>query len=864
MPSHIDEIPPPEYQSSIIQDIHDIMSTTPNAIALTDGDLEWSYADLHRQSDLVARNLASHKIKHGSVIGMHLPRCADAIAVMLGIMMSGCVYLPLDPSYPRGRLQYMLDRAGAIGVISNGSDPELYGSHRIWLPAPSRLTSDLEELARKSVTYHAGKLPIEPQDCAYILFTSGSTGEPKGVMVTHKNITLMSKWSAKFLGISSVDSSATTCSLSFDASFHETLLPLSLGGTVHVIPHALALGRLSRPVSFVATTPTVADELLRAGELPPLKVLMLGGEALSPNTAARLLTSGRVGMLLNCYGPTECTVCVTVGEVTIPVPDTIPIGLSAPGTDVLILDDSGRPVPNGKPGEICIFGEQVTQGYVNDPAETAAHFVDDLGIFAQPRRYYRTGDLGYHTDDGVIYFIGRADRQVKLNGIRVELGEIDMTLQSHPRISEAITVVRDNDRMISYVVPIKADLNIDPADVRRYLTESLPSFMRPIGIVVLPKLPKTVNGKLDASALPEWSPRAPENELDPANDFDQFTTCVIRIAANVTGFVGQISPADDFIDDLGGSSLDVVRVLVELERYSHRKLRISDALADTSIAGLACLLRGRAVHTPADFAFNTDGDGPPLFLIHTYLGGMLGLRHLAELLPKNRPVYGLHVYQNTENPNDEITIASLAQSAVNRMREIQPAGRITMAGHSAGGLIVFEAARIMLASGNLEPTVMLMDTPRPHNAYGYHLGELVLHWREHISDPVGKLRKVALILWRATRPRKTHPKITTQPDDLLTLTESNSKSVSLAIKHWKAQAYFGNITLMRTRQGRLMALGRRRLGWTSVTRGALRIIDVPGNHLSMLETPHLHTVAEVLADWLARSQAVERSEVIDR
>ena len=235
-------------------------------------------------------------------------------------------------------------------------------------------------------------------------------------MVTHENITLMTEWSVKVLGVTQFDASATSSSLSFDPSFHEILLPLSVGGTVHVIPHALALGQLTRQVSFVATTPTVANELLRAGLLPPLKVLMVGGEVLAPDVAARLLSSGRVGRLLNCYGPTECTVCVTVAEVTAPVPEVIPIGRQVPGTEVLILDENGQPLPDGEVGEICIFGGQVADGYVNDPAGTAERFVVRVDRTTGPQRYYRTGDLGYRLGDGVIYFAGRADRQVKING----------------------------------------------------------------------------------------------------------------------------------------------------------------------------------------------------------------------------------------------------------------------------------------------------------------------------------------------------------------------------------------------------------------------------------------------------------------
>jgi amino acid adenylation domain-containing protein len=824
----------------VIDAIRDVMQRTPLAVAVTDGDMEWTYESLHHRSSMVVAGLLRHKVTRGSVVGMHLPRSADAIASMLGIMAAGCVYLPLDPDYPKARLQFMLERAGAVAVISRDDDPDLYGTHRVWLSAPSQ-TSEAEAREVALSASSLGVACLNPRDRAYILFTSGSTGEPKGVEISHGNLALMAEWSAKVLGVTSADGSATATSLNFDACFHEILVPLSVGGTVHVISHALGLGQLNRPVSFAACTPALANELLQAGVLPPLRALMVGGEALASDVASGLLASGRIGRLLNCYGPTECTVCVTTEEVTDPVPATIPIGREVPGTQVVVLDGEGHRVADGVIGELCISGGQVADGYVDDPVGTAERFRVHIDPVLGPRRYYHTGDLGYRLDDGVFYFVGRADRQVKISGCRIELGEVDAVLRAHPQIAEAAAVVSEGERLVAYVV--SAGPGVDVCDVRRHVSERLPAFMAPTGIVVLDKLPKTVSGKLDESALPVWTPsRSGQETLS----IDVFTAQVARAIAEVTGFVGQIRPTDDFINDLGGSSLGIVRVLAQIERVSGRRLRLSDALADTSVAGLASLVRGEPVCSPADFAFNTEGHAPPLFLVHAYLGGMLRFRRLAELLPPEQPVYGIHVHCTEGEPSVQ-AVSAFARDALDRIRAIQPTGRITIAGHSAGGLIALEVARYLVGVNELEPRVLLIDSVRISGSPSYYWAEFLLNFPELIAVRpgrcVGQLREA----WRRRRDQRNPAK----GHDLLGLVGRDEVLTNRVVRRHRTDAYRGSITVMRTRQGRLMAFGRSDLRWSSVVSGELSQVDIPGGHISAFDYPHVLSMAQKIGDWLA-------------
>lgn len=833
-----------DVQVSFISAIRKMMFRTPRAVALTEGCVEWTYDLLRRKSEIVAQHLDHENVPRGAIVGVHLPRSAGGIAAMLGIMGSGRVYLPLDPTYPSSRLRYMMGQADAVAVISEKRELDIYGEERVWIPTPQNADQARAREWAPSV-FSAESIPLELAGRAYILFTSGSTGRPKGVCITHENISVFNEWAVENLMMTHQDSSATTSSFSFDLSFVEVLVPLSVGGTVHVVPHALALGELTRPVSFVASTPTIANELLEAHLLPRLKLLVCAGEALAPDVAKRLLSSGRVDRLLNIYGPTECTVSVTMAEVAIPVPDAIPVGVPNPGTTLVILDEDGRRVVDGQTGEICILGAQVGDGYVNNEEATDSHFVVSSSLGSEPMRYYRTGDIGYLRADGVLFCLGRADRQVKLNGHRIELGEIDALLRSDPRVSDARTVVQDKKHLVSYVLP--SHENVDVTKLKDYLSDCLPSFMLPEGLVALTEFPKTVSGKLDEASLPRWSNGRVELRIEEA---DKLAAQVIKIIADVTGFTGQIKHSDDFIDDLGGTSLGILRVLAQLQDNLGIPLRMSDALADTSVAGLTSLVRESSASplSPADFAFHTDGGADPIFLFHVYLGGLLRLRRFAELLPPDQPVYGLHASGAGSLPSGNRTLSSLAGDGVRRVRAIQPVGRVTLIGHSGGGLFALEVARRLIEAGEPEPRVLLIDGIRVRSRVGYYIGELISNFLyasdAPLSDRFGRLRS-------AVR-RRVRPGSIAKGEGFFSLAERDEVSMNGLLMRHRIHNYRGAVTVLRTRHGQIMAM-RRDLGWRHVVEGPLKIVDVPGAHVSVLDPPYVQDLVERTLECLSES-----------
>ena len=276
------------------------------------------------------------------------------------------------------------------------------------------------------------------------------------------------------------------------------------------------------------------------------------------------------------------------------------------------------------------------------------------------------------------------------------------------------------------------------------------------------------------------------------------------------------------------------------------------------MAGLAGLLRDAATASPADFAFNTDGDAPPLFLVQAYLGAMLGLRRLAELLPPEQPAYGLYVPDEGSlgygPASDQRTVSALAGDVLSRVRAIVPSGPVVLAGHSAGGLIVLEAARKMLEAGDVEPRVVLVDTTRPYGDLEYYWGESVMLWRQLPRIAVERLLTAASKPFRRATPAPAGPRPDAgDPADVMAVNARTMQSV-IAKKRYRVRPYDGKVAVMRTRQGWLIAMGRRTLGWSSVTRGTPDVISVPGSHMSMLRPPHVQVVARRLADWLSVSR----------
>lgn len=558
---------------------------TPNHVAVRAGAAALTYAELQTRADVVASALRARGAGRGQRIGVCLERSCDLPVVLLGILQSGAAYVPLDPAYPAPRLQFMAEDAQLASLVSTAP---LAG----WCALPRERQLLLDADLGQIVLGGACDQPAAT-DPAYVIYTSGSTGTPKGVVVGHGAAVNLLSAMAEAPGLTARDVLLAVTTVSFDIAVLELFLPLCVGATVVIASRDEARdGRALRSllerhqVTVMQATPVTWRLLLEAGwegaGHPAFKALV-GGEALPRDLAQELLERGVE--LWNMYGPTETTVWSTCARIADPDRE-ITIGRPIANTVVRVLDGRRRLCPVGVPGELCIGGAGLAQGYWNRPDLTAERFVADPEGKAGAR-LYRTGDRGRLRRDGTLEHLGRLDDQVKLRGFRIELGGIEANLTRVPGIREAAAAVRTDERgdphLVAYLV-VQSDVEGVVENLRTKLRAELPEFMIPTQYVVLEALPRTANGKLDYRALPDPAPErrasapgaAPRTEAE-AMVLEIFRDVLRRPDAGI----------DDNFFDLGGDSLMAARLVLRLRDASGCDVPLGLLFERQTTAGLA-------------------------------------------------------------------------------------------------------------------------------------------------------------------------------------------------------------------------------------------------------------------------------------
>ncbi|MFF2555613.1 non-ribosomal peptide synthase/polyketide synthase [Nocardia sp. NPDC058058] len=579
----------------------------PFATAIRSGDTTLTYAQLDARANRLARRLIAAGVGPESLVAVALPRNAELVVALLAVLKSGGGYLPIDPNYPADRIEYVLDDARPVCALTSAAANLPAG----WFGGPvlDLDSADLSGYSDAPVTDADRRAALNPANTAYVIYTSGSTGRPKGVLIPHVNVVRLLDNTHRHFAFGPSDVWTMFHSYAFDFSVWELWGPLLSGGSVVVVdyftsrsPQQFRELLAAERVTVLNQTPSAfyqliaADQERQADDLA-LRVVIFGGEALEPQRLRDWFARHpQAPALVNMYGITETTVHVSYRPITPDTGSASVIGGALPGLVVRVLDSRLRPVAPGVPGEVYVSGGQLARGYLSRPALSAGRFVADpfgpAGTAA-----YRTGDLARWTATGELEYLGRADQQVNLRGFRVELGEIEAALLDERGVREAAVVVRHDDivaedRLVGYVV---AERTVDTAVLRQAIARRLPEHMVPSAIVVIDRIPLTVNGKLDRAALP-----APT--FEGAAYREPGTPAEIAVAGVFAELLGlERAGVDDDFFALGGSSLLAARAVARIGAALDCEIPVRALFETRSVAALAEYaheLSGAGARTP--------------------------------------------------------------------------------------------------------------------------------------------------------------------------------------------------------------------------------------------------------------------------
>lgn len=555
----------------------------PDRLAVADDQgRTLTYADLDRRSDAIAAHLLALGVRPEDRCAVVHERSIDVVVAMLGTLKAGGAYVCVDPSLPVKRMAVVLDDAGVDVVLTS--------SHLVaGLPGEGRHTVALDELADAGEPVRLPEVRLSPRHLAYVIYTSGSTGTPKGVLVEHGSLVHFVEMVREFFELSEQDRILHAAALWFDVSVFEVFGALLVGASVHIAgdqtkmtPGALQHLMRENGVTTIMTTPSLL-EVLDPDALPDLRVMSIGGEPFSGELTNRWSPGRR---FINGYGPAEATVEVVAKVCTGQWETSPPIGLPLANHRAYALDERMRPVPVGVTGELYVGGPGVARGYLAQPALTASLFLPDPMGRTPGDRLYRTGDLVQWLESGDLRYVGRVDRQVKVRGMRVELGEVEQVIARHPDVSRAVAVCTPDGtgdaRLTGYIV---ADNGATPDDVRSFTAAWLPAYMVPSEIVLVPAIPTTASGKVDIVALTAAVAPAPSAPPAAAGDRTPTQQAVAEIVEEILGVAG--ARVDEDLFALGGNSLQVLRVLSRVRSSFGVVLTPQEFFENPTIAGIA-------------------------------------------------------------------------------------------------------------------------------------------------------------------------------------------------------------------------------------------------------------------------------------
>ena len=834
-----------------INRFEEMVARSPDHIALMQPDGKpMTYGALNTAADQLAGNLHATGIKKDDTIGICMARGFDFITAMLGVWKAGAAFVPIDPGYPIETLNIIAQDSGAALVLTDAAAPELAAN-----------TCDINDLrgdvAPPDKTKRCGS------DLAYVIFTSGTTGRPKGVMITHASLGAHADAIVPLFGLTPNDRVLQFAALSFDVALEEIIPTLVSGATLVLRNDVMArsvtefLSQIDTLGITVANLPTgfwvALTDVLDTHDQPfppKVRLMVVGGERVPLSTLKRWQKRLPNLRWLNGYGPTETTITCTTHEATLgdKTGDTVPIGRPLSHARAWVLAPDGGLVPEGVEGALFISGPAVGVGYIGNPDRTAQSFspaIFDDGV----GRMYGTGDRVVWRD-GLLHYLGRMDRQIKLRGFRIEPGQIEAALEAQDNIDRAHADVLSIDggrpQLVAWYSAPAGATPPAPEPLKKALAEILPPQMIPL-TVAISEWPQTPGGKIDMARLPR-----PDVVADTAVDAGGALSPLVQTVAELFQQILQIKnvgPTTSFFD-AGGDSLSLLRLMPELERVFDTQLEPTALYSDPTPQGVVRALQNQDPDPLVVIPIQPEGTAPPLYAVHVLGDNGSYFRPLSKALGKTQPVYGLTVGLLTANT--PTNVPDIADFYVQQIERHHPEGPLSLIAVSAGSYVTLELAQKLQKAGRDVQALILLDAEGPAGRarvgrgkrIAVHLGEILRGGWPYIKAQLEARRE-------ANAQNEAHERLQTtdgsdgdvSADDIGGVEDFVAANM-IAIEAYDPQPYTKRLTIYRAGDDKFDSKHavETGLGWSSIAAAGFDIADVPGDHLGILDEPNVQTL----------------------
>ncbi|BAY84417.1 amino acid adenylation domain-containing protein [Calothrix parasitica NIES-267] len=847
---------------------------SPHTTALIEESQQVTYEQLNQKANQLAHYLQKIGVTTETIVAICLERSVEMVVGVLAVLKVGATYLPLDPHYPSNRLAFMLSDSQAPFILTSQKILEK-------LPLLADKTKTIYwDLNKYIIAQESTDNPlneVKAEHLAYILYTSGSTGNPKGVQGTHLGTVNGLNWLWESYPPQENEVFCHKTAISFGDSIWEIFAPLLKGFPAVIIPdpivkdtrlflETLAHHKVTRIILVPSLLRVIQDSYKHLFErLEHLKIWMTSGEPLTldlQQTFYELLPSAK---LLNFYGLSEVSANAICYDTSL-LPEkatSVFIGKPIHNAQVYVLDRYLQPLPMGVWGELYISGVPIARGYLNNPSLNKEQFINHP--FLPEVKLFKTGDIVRYRNDGNLEYLGRRDRQVKIRGFRIELGEIEGLLTKHPRIKESVVIAsgdsNNEQRLVAYIVT-DTNKSITIPQVRSYLQEHLPDYMIPTAFAVLDKMPLTSSGKIDKRSLPTENLILPQSGKSFTAPRDTWEFALVQIWENLLG-VSPISIKDNFFD-LGGHSLLAARLMAQINEKFGQNITLSALFQGATVENLAKILQqqiGYGSGSPL-VAIRSSGTKTPFFCVHPAGGTIFTFPNLANQLDAEQPFYAFEQIPREDEPS-VISIQEMANQYLQEIYKVQPNGPYLLGGWCYGGLVAFEMAQQLIQQGQKVAFLAIFDAIIPETRiepkadddtkFIVRLTEFIKHlFNIDLSLSYHELLKLPLDEQHQVLMKKLNIASDAEIQQHLRGFKL-FKAHAQAMRNYEPQVYPHEITLFRASeqiphdfQSPELYSDDPLLGWGKYSEQPIKLFDVPGNHFSMFSEPNIKKLGDKL------------------